>query len=320
MLKRENKLNKFFTFDEVPLIAVIAIATIILFLIDSTFLNYGNIHSLFLGASFEALMAIGMTLLLIMAEIDLSIGAIAGFSGVTVGMALEAGFPIILAILVGLIAGALIGLINGLLVAKVGINSLIATLGTQMVFRGLIYVLTQGVGMPNFPQEYNIIGRYMVFDQIQIPIIISIVLVIIFGILFAKSGWFRQFYFIGGNEEAARYSGIRVNNLKIFGFIFMGIMSALAGVLLAARMGGAIPTQGEGMEMNVIAASVIGGASTTGGKGTIMGAYLGVIIMALVINAFNILGVDIYWQQTITGLILIIAVLADVIRNRRNNG
>lgn len=319
MLKRDNRLNKLFTMDEVPLIFVIVVATIILTFLNNTFLNYGNIHSLFLGASFEAIMVIGMTLLLITAEIDLSIGAIAGFSGVTVGIALDAGFPVVVAILLGLASGAIIGLINGLLVAKVGINSLIATLGTQMIFRGLIYVMTQGVGRPSFPAEYNIIGRYMVFDSIQIPIIISLVLIIIFAVLFAKSSWFRQFYFIGGNPEAARYSGIRVNNLKIFGFIFMGIMSALAGVLLAARMGGAIPTQGEGMEMNVIAAAVIGGASTTGGKGSILGAYLGVIIMAIVVNAFNILGVDVYWQQTITGLILIVAVLADVLRNRNNN-
>src|SRR5699024_9985036 len=131
--------------------------------------------------------------------------------------------------------------------------------------------------------------------------------------------WFRQFYFIGGNSEAARYSGIRVNYLKIIAFVFMGIMSALAGVLLAARMGGAIPTQGEGMEMNVIAAAVIGGASTTGGKGTILGLYLAVLFRSIVINAFNILGVDVYWQQTITGLILIAAVLGDVIRNKNNS-
>lgn len=319
MLKSENRLNKLFTIDEVPLIGVIIVASFILTLMNNTFLNYGNIHSLFLGASFEAIMVIGMTLLLVTAEIDLSIGAIAGFSGVMVGIALDSGFPVIVAILIGLVSGALIGLMNGLLVAKVGINSLIATLGTQMIFRGLIYVLTKGVGKPSFPVEYNIIGRYLLFDRIQIPIIISLILIIIFAVFFAKSSWFRQFYFIGGNSEAARYSGIRVNYLKIIAFVFMGIMSALAGVLLAARMGGAIPTQGEGMEMNVIAAAVIGGASTTGGKGTILGSYLGVLIMAIVVNAFNILGVDVYWQQTITGLILIAAVLGDVIRNKNNS-
>lgn len=316
-ISKKNRVSKLFSIDEVPLILVIVVATIVLSFMNSTFLNYGNMHSLLLGASFEALMVIGMTLLLITGEFDLSIGSIAGFSGVIVGITLDADFPVFVAVLAGILAGALIGLVNGLLVAKVGINSMIATLGTQMIFRGLIYIMTQGVGKPSFPAEYNIIGRFMVFGKVQLPIVISIVFIIIFAILFAKSAWFRQFYFIGGNAEAAKYSGIKVSKLKVFSFVFMGLMAGISGVLLAARMGGAIPTQGAGMEMNVIAAAVIGGASTTGGKGTIFGSYLGVLIMALVVNAFNILGVDVYWQQTITGLILLAAVLGDVVRNKK---
>ena len=319
MNTKKNTMKNIFKINEVPLLLVIIVAMIILPFFNSNFLAFGNIHSLFLGASFEAIMAIGMTLLLITGEIDLSIGSIAGFSGVAVGMCLDAGMPVFMAIIVGLLSGMIIGFVNGYLVAKVRINSLIATLGMQMIIRGLIYVLTKGVGKPSFPDNYNIIGRYMVFGKIQLPIIISLILVILFAVLFAKSSWFRQFYFIGGNAESAKYSGIQVNKLKIVAFTFMGFMSALSGVLLAARMGGAIPTQGQNMEMNVIAASVIGGASTTGGIGTISGSYLGVIIMALVVNAFNILGVDIYWQRTITGIILLVAVLGDTLRNRKKD-
>ncbi|HHV09887.1 MAG TPA: ABC transporter permease [Clostridiales bacterium] len=316
---KKSTMKNIFKINEVPLLLVIILATIILYFFNNNFLAFGNIHSLFLGASFEAVMAIGMTLLLITGEIDLSVGSIAGFSGVIVGMCLDVGMPVFVAVIMGLLSGVIIGFVNGCLVAKIKINSLIATLGMQMIIRGLIYVLTKGVGKPSFPDEYNIIGRYMFFGKIQFPIIVSLVLVIVFAILFAKSAWFRQFYFIGGNAESARYSGIQVNKMKIVAFTFMGAMAALSGVLLAARMGGAIPTQGQNMEMNVIAASVIGGASTTGGIGTISGSYLGVIIMALVVNAFNILGVDIYWQRTITGIILLVAVLGDILRNRKKD-
>jgi len=317
MTKLSNTIKKITGVKELQLFYFIVLSSIILSFFNNSFLGYGNIHSLFLGASFEAIMVIGMTLLLISGEIDLSIGSIAGFSGVAVGMALERGASVPLAIVVGLLSGVIIGFMNGLLVAKMKVNSLIATLAMQMIIRGLIYVLTKGVGKPTFPENYNVIGRFMLFERIQLPIVISILIVIIFAILFAKSSWFRQFYFIGGNAEAAKYSGIRVERMKIFAFTFMGLMASLSGVLLAARMGGAIPTQGQSMEMNVITAAVIGGASTTGGVGSISSSYMGVIIMAIVVNAFNILGVDIYWQRTITGLILLLAVLGDLLRRRK---
>lgn len=319
MNTKKNTLKNILALKEVPLLIVIIIATVVLSFFNNKFMAFGNVHSLLLGASFDAIMVIGMTLLLITGEFDLSIGSIAGFSGVVVGMALDKGMSVPFAIVFGLLSGIAIGMVNGIFVAKVKINSMITTLAMQMIVRGLIYVLTKGVGKPSFPDEYNTIGRYMVFGKLQIPIVISIVLIVVFAILFAKSSWFRQFYFIGGNLEAAKYSGIRVDRLKIFAFTFMGFMAALSGVLLAARMGGAIPTQGQNMEMNVIAASVIGGASTTGGIGTISGSYLGVIIMALVVNAFNILGVDVYWQRTITGIILLVAVLGDTLRNRKRD-
>lgn len=315
MLK--NVKTGFTSWRELPLLMVILVSVVALSQLNKNFLSFGNVHSMLLGASFEAIMAIGMTLLLIIGGFDLSIGSVAGMSGVVAGIAIDAQLPILIAILVGLLSGAFIGFLNGVLVAKVGINSMITTLAMQMIVRGLIYVFTRGVGKPSFPQSFNQIGRYLVFGKIQLPIIISIVLVIIFAILFAKSPWFRQFYFIGGNEEAARYSGIRVTALKIFAYTFIGFLSAVAGLLLAARMGGAIPTQGQNMEMNVIAACVIGGCSIKGGEGTMLGSYLGVLVMSLVVNAFNILGVDVYYQRTILGLILLLAVFVDIVRKRK---
>lgn len=315
-LNLRTSISRFLLIKEVPLFLVIFAAVIVLSIIKPSFLIPGNIHAVFLGASFELIMAIGMTLLLIMGGFDLSVGSIAGLSGVVVGLSFDAGFGLVSSIILGILAATLVGFANGIIISKLQVNALITTLAMQMIVRGLIYVLTKGVGKPNFPDSFNIIGRATWFG-IQTPIFISIILMVVFGILFARSGWFRQFYFIGGNEEAARLSGIKVDRLRIFAYTFTGFMAGLAGILLAARMGGAIPTQGQGMEMNVIAGAVIGGSSLAGGEGSVFGSFLGVLIMALVLNAFNLLGVDIYWQRMILGLILLAAVLGDMLRRRK---
>lgn len=312
-----QRARNFFSMREIPLLMLIVVAVILLTMKNPNFLIFGNIHSILLGASFEAIMAIAMALLLILGGLDLSIGAIAGFTGVASGLLLDAEYSVGVAVIGGIAAAVLVGFINGILVAKLKVPPMIATLGMQNIVRGLIYILTKGVGKPNFPDEYNILGRYQIFGKFQSPIVISLLLMVVFGILFAKSAWFRQFYFIGGNEEAAKLSGIKVDRLRIIAYTFMGLMSGIAGVLLAARMGGAIPTQGQNMEMNVIAACVIGGCSVNGGEGTIFGSFLGVLVMALITNAFNLLGVDVYWQKTILGLILLLAVLTDLMRKRK---
>lgn len=312
--------RKFFSVKEIPLLLAIIVASGILYLKNPNFLVFGNLHSILLGLSFDAIMAIGMTLLLVLGGFDLSVGAIAGFTGVISGICLDAHLSTPVAIIVGIFAAVCIGMINGILVAKLKVNSMIATLAMQNIVRGLIYILTKGVGKPNFPDSYNVIGRTMIFGKFQAPIIIAMVLMVIFGVLFAKSAWFRQFYFIGGNEEAAKLSGIKVDQLRIIAYTFMGLVAGISGVLLAARMGGAIPTQGQNMEMNVIAACVIGGCSVSGGEGTILGSFLGVLVMALVTNAFNLLGVDVYWQKSILGFILLVAVLVDILRKKKLEG
>lgn len=313
---RESKIKQFFSIKEVPLLLAILVSVVGLTIVKPNFLTTGNIHSIFLGASFELIMAIGMTLLLVLGGFDLSVGSVAGFAGVAVGLCFDKSMGVGISIIMGLIAATAIGFLNGFLIAKLKVNSMIATLAMQMIIRGLIYILTQGVGKPNFPDEYNVIGRISLAG-IQTPIFYALILAGIFGILFAKTGWFRQFYFIGGNEEAAKLSGIKVDKLRIFAYTFTSLMAGISGLLLAARMGGAIPTQGQNMEMNVIAGCVIGGCSVSGGEGTMFGSFLGVMVMSLVTNAFNILGVDIYWQRSILGIILLIAVLADVLRQKK---
>ncbi|MCL2865087.1 MAG: ABC transporter permease [Lachnospiraceae bacterium] len=318
MQNNKSIVRKVLSMRELPLLVAIILGVVILSFYSPTFFTTGNMHSVFLGSAFESIKVIGMTLLLIQNGIDLSIGSIAGFTGVMVGIALDFGANVPMAIVVGLLAATVVGMVNGFIIAHLKINAMICTLAMQMIVRGLIFIVTRGVGRPNFPDAYNAIARINIFG-LQAPIIYSLVLLAIFGVLFAKSGWFRQFYFIGGNEEAAQLSGIKVVKLRFFAYTFCGFMAGISGVLLAARMGGAIPTQGQGMEMNVIAAAVIGGASISGGKGTILGSFLGVLVMSLVINAFNVIGVDIYWQRTILGSILLLAIMTDKFRARKSN-
>jgi len=185
----------------------------------------------------------------------------------------------------------------------------------MQIIRGIIYVLTKGLGIPLLPDNFNIIAQKQ-FYGIQTPVFVMIIIVIFAEVFYRKSIFFKQYYFIGGNEESARLSGIKVDLLKWLAYIFTGTLSALAGILMASRMGGAQSAAGMGVEMRVITACVIGGCSLAGGEGTILGSFLGVLLMALVRNAFNLLGVSVYWQTTAMGSILLMAVLMDVLRRR----
>jgi len=184
------------------------------------------------------------------------------------------------------------------------------------IIRGIVFVMTRGLGVSNLPDTFNVIGQTKVVG-VQTPIIIMVILVVLFGSLFKYSVFFRQYFYIGGNEDAALYSGIKVDRLKIIAYVTAGLTAGLAGILTAARMGGALSTAGTGLELRVITACIIGGCSLAGGEGTMWGSFLGVILMVLVANAFNLTGVSPYWQRAIYGFILLAAVLFDAVRRRR---
>lgn len=315
-IKKQNPVARVLGIREVPLLLFITAAVIALAIAEPRFMLFGNIHSILLGGSYESIIAIGMTLLFVMGGFDLSVGSVAGFAGVILKLCFKAEIDIWLSIAIALSLSAAIGLVNGLIISYLKVNSLITTLSMQMIVRGLIYVFTKGIATADFPQQFTILGR-ATFLNIQVPIYICLVLAVIFSMQYKKSAWFRQFYFIGGGEEAARLSGIKVDQLKVFAYVFTAILAGLAGVLLGARMGGAIPTQGEGIEMNIIAGCVIGGCSVNGGEGSVFGSVMGVMLMALILNAFNLVGIDIYWQKAIKGSILLFAVLMDILRQRR---
>jgi ribose transport system permease protein len=303
-------------FKELPLVILILVGSIVLSFVSRNFLNINNILAVFLGASFDSLIAIGMTLLLISGGFDLSVGSTFAFGGVISGIMLVNGVGAVLAIIGGIVAGAFVGFVNGIIIARIRVNPLITTLAMMSIVRGLVFILTRGLGIPNLPDGFNVIAQARVY-LIQTPIIIMVIALVLSDVFFRSSVFFRQYFFIGGNEESARLSGIKVDSLKILGYTLAGLMAAVAGILSAARMGGAISTAGTGSELTVITACIIGGCSLAGGEGSVLGSFLGVVLMALVANAFNLLGVSIYWQRAIYGLILLGAVLADVVRRRR---
>ena len=211
------------------------------------------------------------------------------------------------ALVVGVATGAAAGALNGGVVARLGVNPLVATLATMSIARGLVLVLTGGYGLSNLPAVFNAIGQARFLGQ-QSPLWVMLGLVPLGELLLRRSRWLRASYAIGGNERAAHLSGIPVARFKIINYILTGALAGLAGVLLAARLGTAtVLPQGMNAELRVIAAVVLGGASLSGGEGTVFGSFLGVLLMALIGNALNLFAVSPNWQPFITGGVLLFA-------------
>jgi len=306
-------------YREFALVLVLFVMTIFMTLVSPVFFTKANIEAILLSLSVEATIAVGMVILLIAGGLDLSVGSILAFTGVVAGLCLtvlKLSAP--LSIFIGLLAALLVGAVNGLLISKMKINPFIATLGMQITVRGLTLVLASGKAVLNLPPSFTVVGQGRLFG-IQYPIYVMLVLVIVFDILMRNMRFFRQMYYIGGNEKAARLSGINVDWVQVLNYCLVGVLAGIAGVMITARFGSSSLTVGSGVELRVITATIIGGASLSGGEGSVFGAFLGALFMGVLANALNLLGVDVYWQNFVTGLILIIAVVVDVLNERRKS-
>jgi len=263
-----------------------------------------------ISLSIEVIIAVAMANLIISGGFDLSVGSVVCFSGMLSGLLWTMGIPPEISILIGILAGMAIGTFNGILVAVIGVGPFVATLASLYIFRGIVYALTQGKSIAGLPEVFRILGQYTVLG-VQMPIIFAVIFVILGDIILRRVRFFRQSYYIGSNEKAAQLSGIKVRKMKILNYMLTGTFAGFAGVVQAGRLGAAMSTTGEGLEMKVLTAVIIGGASLKGGEGTVLGAFLGSILMALVTNAVNLLGVNVYWQTFIVGITLLTAVLVD---------
>lgn len=301
---------------EFALIAVLVIFSVVMTFVSPVFLTAGNFLALLIGLSLEGLISIGMVLVMVTGSFDLSVGATMAFTGVVVGMLLNAHVPVYLAIAIALLCSLAVGLANGILIAKFQINAFIVTLGMMLFLTGLLLVMANGTTILNLPSSFNVIGQGDVLG-VQNPIWITILLVIVFDLAVRNLKFFRQSYYVGGNPGAARLSGIRVDRVVITNFCIIALLSGLAGVLVTARFGAASVTIGGNTALDVIAAAIIGGASLSGGEGSIIGGFLGALFIGLIQNALNLIGVNSYWQSLVTGVVLIAAVLIDVVEQRR---
>ena len=282
------------------------------------FLTVSNLLNVAQQTSINAIIAVGLTFVIISAGIDLSVGSILAFSGVVIASILNAGHPIPLAITAGLLVGLLCGSINGALIALGKLPPFIATLGMMSVARGAALLYTNGRPISGFSSEFRFIANGEIFS-IPTSIFIMISIYIIAHFVLTKTKLGRYTYAIGGNEEAARLSGISVTFHKIMVYGICGLLSGLAAVILTARLNSAQPIAGIMYELDAIAATVIGGTSLVGGEGRVFGTLIGALIMGVLRNGLNLLGVSSFLQQAIIGSVIIIAVLIDMILKRRKS-
>jgi ribose transport system permease protein len=283
------------------------------------FLTANNALGVARAFTLTAIAAIGQTMVIITGGIDLSVGSVVGLSGLSTGMLLANGVPLVPAVLAGLAVGTLFGMCNGLLITQVGLPPFIATLGTLSIGRGLIYVLTKGypVTVPKEEQLLRVIGQGYV-GIVPVPVIIMVIISILATFFLSKTTLGRYIYAVGGNEEAARLAGINVKRVKLLVYTSSGFLASISGIILMSRLVSAQPNAGLGQELPVIAASIIGGTSLLGGEGTVIGAVLGAAIIGVVQNGIVLLGIDPYAEQIITGAVVLLAVTLDIWQKRRD--
>ena len=300
---------------EFTLIAMIALIGLALQLITGRFFTTPNLNAILLGFATSAIIVIGMTGALVSGGFDLSVGSVFAVGGVTAATALRADVAIPIAIVLGVGAGVLAGLVNGLLITKVQINPFITTLGMMGIARGVSLAVTEGTTLAGLPSEFYVYGQGRTFE-IPNLVLIALILVLVGDFLMRRSSAFRQIYYVGGNEEAARLSGINVDRVKIAVYTLSGLLAALAGVLSISRFTVADPGTGMGEELRIIAACIIGGCSLRGGKGTVIGGLFGLIFVGFINNGLILLRVPVYWQQLSMGVVLLLAVGFDTLSQR----
>jgi ribose transport system permease protein len=307
--EKMSQMLRFGLRDMGTLLGLVILCVIFASLTD-VFMTKQNLINILQQSSINACIAIGMTLVIISGGIDLSVGPVAALSAVLSAAMLVAGYPIAAAIAAALIIGMLCGAVNGALISYAGLQPFIVTLGTLSLFRALALIYTGGTPILSLPPEF----RALITSQIWIfpvPVVIVAVLAIVAWVMLNKTPIGEYILAVGGNEEAARISGVPIARTKITAYVISGFLASLAAVILIARLGAAEPTLGNLWELEAIAAAAIGGASLMGGKGSIVGTILGAIVLGAMRNGLTLLNVQAFYQLLATGIIIILAMLVD---------
>lgn len=298
------------------LLVVLVLLSTCFSLASPQFLTIGNILNTILQSSVMAIVAIGVTFIVIIGGIDLSSGAAVALVGVLSAGMITQGMPVFVVMIMAVLIGGAIGFFNGVSVAKLSLSPFITTLAVMSMARGLAMAYTNGKTIYNLSDSFSFIGNGSVLG-LPIPVILTGVLFVIAHIVLSRTVFGHQIYAIGGNREAAYLAGIDVRKIEIFVYSLAGCLYGVAAMILTGRLGVALPTVGNGLEMNALAAIVIGGASLYGGKGNMVGTLFGVIIIGVLNNGLNLLNVSPYWTLFIQGFVIFIALLVDVINKNK---
>lgn len=301
--------------------AVLALMIIIASLSSPHFLDEYNLKALARDLAFIGMIGIGQALLLLIGELDLSVGKMAALCGVIAGILMVTlGLNPYLSLAIALAAGTLMGVINGLIITKLRLNSMVATIGMAGVYGGITLVITRGRAVTNIPEAIHFLGKGE-FWGVPMPFVFTLLVLVATVFLVKKTKTGRHIYAIGNSREAARILGIKVDRIRVLNYAIVGFICALAGVLYVARLGSSQPGIGESWPMNSIAASVIGGVALTGGIGNPAGALIGAAIISIIQNMIVLMGVNVYWQTAVSGFVVVAAIsfssVAAMMRERK---
>jgi len=316
---KRPKLNLSVGKTEIFLLAVLVLLFAIFAFSSPVFFQFSNIMNLLRQTSIYGIVALGMVFVIISSGIDLSVGSVLGFSGTVTALMITNYIPVPLAILLAILACAIIGLMNGVLIYDGKVPPFIATMGMMSLVRAILMLMTNARMISGFPDGFLAIARTNAFG-VPLLAVVWIVLSIIALFIAKKTVFGRNVYAYGSNKESARLSGINIRFTLYGTYIFSAVMCAIAGILITSRLSNAAPTTGTGYELDAIAAAVVGGASLNGGKGSIVGAFLGAIIMSTLRQGGTLLGVNSFIMEIIIALLIVVAVLLDQIQRRRGGG
>ncbi|MEN3185885.1 MAG: ABC transporter permease [Atribacterota bacterium] len=301
-------------FRELPILLYILLMVVFFSFTTSGFWAVRNFENLSRQIAVVGIISTGMTLVILTGGIDLSVGSILAFSISIGGAGIPQGRPIWLIYPLILFLGTILGFTNGILITRISVPALIITLGTMNIFRGITMVITRGIYITPIPAAYTIVGRG------YLPFLFLLVVILVFMFITLRTRFGRNIYAIGGGEQAALYSGVPVIKYKVIVYTLSGFLSAFAGLILIGRSGFIQPQAGVGYEMNAIAAVVIGGTSIFGGTGSILGTFFGATLMGLILTGLTMRAVDPYWQGLVTGILVVLAISLDSLRQMRSHG
>lgn len=318
--QKSSLLKKFMATQELSVLIPLVIMMVISTIIQPAFLSPANLFDILRTASFTFILAVPLTYLMASCQMDLSIGATTAFGGVIAAIAANAGLPLGLALLLGLLAGSTVGFLNGVLVVRCGLPGFISTMGMQYAINGLISVITGNNAVLGLSSSFKSIAQTRILGNMSMVIVYALVIGVAGHVLLKKTKYGREVLAVGGNRETAYLSGIDPNKKHIQLYTAVGFFAALTGILYASRFSSAQINAGQGTELTIMASVIIGGTSLFGGSGTVVGSGLGCILFAMITNALIVMGVSTFWQKTVFGVILILALFIDRYRRSKSAG